>query len=156
NPAVDRDLETICLKCLQKEPGQRYVTAAALAEDLSRFLAGGPIRARALKVVQRAGGRLWERRRSVAGLLWGSALATPAIAGTFVGWRSYTRWRSGLIFFETTGPPLLAEILDEAGETSLVRTTVPMAEPLSLPAGEYQVMLSAAGFAPQRYRFTAE
>jgi serine/threonine protein kinase len=53
NPAVDPDLETICLKCLQKDPAQRYATAEALAEDLDRYLGGEAISARSFTVMDR-------------------------------------------------------------------------------------------------------
>lgn len=54
NRAVPRDLETICLKCLEKDPRRRYVTATALAEDLERFCAGRPVFARPVPVLQRS------------------------------------------------------------------------------------------------------
>jgi WD40 repeat protein/serine/threonine protein kinase/Flp pilus assembly protein TadD len=85
-PTVPPDLETICLKCLRKEPRRRYASAEALADDLDRFLAGKPIQARPLSPLGRAA--KWARRRPMVAALW--ALVAVLAAGGFIG--ILTQW----------------------------------------------------------------
>jgi len=88
NPKVDRDLSTICLKCLEKDPKHRYASALALAEDLERWLKHEPIQARRTGIFAR--GRKWVRRNPTSALLAASLMALAAAAGWIV-------WKSELI-----------------------------------------------------------
>jgi WD40 repeat protein len=88
NPSIPRDLETICLTCLRKEPSKRYASAALLSDDLTRFLSGESINARPSSRLEKS--VKWARRRpAIAGLSMATLLATAVgIAG--IAWQWHT------------------------------------------------------------------
>ena len=88
NAKIDRDLSTICLKCLEKDPQRRYPSALVLAEDLERWLKHEPIQARRTGIFAR--GKKWVRRNPTSALLTASLIALAAAAGWII-------WKSELI-----------------------------------------------------------
>jgi serine/threonine protein kinase/tetratricopeptide (TPR) repeat protein len=93
NPIVPRDLEVICLKCLEKDPSRRYPDAQALADDLQRWLSGQPITARPVGPLTRLA--MWCRRHPLPAAL--AALLVVSVIGGFAGvtwkWREAERAR---------------------------------------------------------------
>ena len=112
NPKIDRDLSTICLKCLEKDPKRRYSSALALAEDLERWLKHEPIAARRVGPLVR--GRKWVRRNPSIAVMAAMLLALAVPLGVMV-------WKSELIRQPvTTGIAVLPfENLNDQKENSV-------------------------------------
>jgi TolB-like protein/predicted Zn-dependent protease/predicted Ser/Thr protein kinase len=89
NPKIDRDLSTICLKCLEKDPKRRYSSALALAEDLECWLKHEPILARRTGIFTR--GKKWVRRNPTSALLAASLVALAAAAAWIISRTDFTR-----------------------------------------------------------------
>jgi eukaryotic-like serine/threonine-protein kinase len=90
NPFAARDLELICLKCLEKDPLGRYPTAGALATDLGRFAAGEPVSVRAAGVVERVA--KWARRKPTLAAAYALGLVAVLLGG--LGGGAAWRWRA--------------------------------------------------------------
>jgi eukaryotic-like serine/threonine-protein kinase len=98
-PSLPRDLETICLKCLRKEPTRRYASAAAMRDDLERLLDGRPILGRPVTTVERAVG--WARRRpAVAALLGLVILLAGGLIGGIALWSAQVRQKNQRLTIE--------------------------------------------------------
>jgi serine/threonine-protein kinase len=85
NPRVNRDLETICLKCLEKDAARRYGSAQVMSDDLERWLAGEPIQARPVGKWEQA--VKWVQRRPAVAALLGTTVLVTALGFGLVTWK---------------------------------------------------------------------
>lgn len=103
NPKVPGDLETICLKCLEKDPARRYDSAGSLAAELGRFLEGRPILARPIGPLRRA--LRWCRRHPLPAGLTAAALACSIVAAGFAA-ETYRAYRHVTLALDARGKAL--------------------------------------------------
>jgi serine/threonine protein kinase len=127
-PSLPRDLETVILTCLAKEPPKRYQSAQSLASDLRAVLESRPIRARRVPPIERLVRYARQRRKTLRGAGLAAAATVLLMAGTLLGWRSYANWRLGRVVLKTDGPPLAAELFPASpGDQHLARRRLPLA-----------------------------
>jgi serine/threonine-protein kinase len=108
NPSVPRDLETICLKCLAKQPPQRYATAQDLANDLGRFLRDEPISARHSSIIGGVARALRRSRHERELSNWGAALITLGVVIALAHATSYGLHRAGFAWPIADAAPRVA------------------------------------------------
>ena len=153
-PGLPRDLETIILTCLAKDPSQRYQTAHALADDLRAVLDARPIRARRTPLHERMTRYVRKRRKAISLGSMVVAATTLLIVGSFLAWRSYNESRLGRVLLSTDGPPLTAQVLSETGDEAVGEPfAIGTHTVASLPADQYRLRVDGPGILGQTYRF---
>jgi hypothetical protein len=150
-PGMPRDLETVLLKCLAKEPARRYPTARALADDLRAFAEGRPVRARRPGPLERSARWLRKHRKTLGVAAAAAVVALGALAALTAGLEGYRESRQGSVALDTGGEALTATLLTEDDHPVRTPFTIPTQEPLTLAEGSYRLRLSHAGRPSETY-----
>ncbi|MBI5758194.1 MAG: serine/threonine protein kinase, partial [Planctomycetales bacterium] len=156
-PNLHRDFETIILKCLAKEPAQRYATAQALADDLRAFVEGRAIKARRSTLVEQAARWFKQQKRSVGVAAAAVAATIAVVVGGLIAWQMHSQAKLGYLTLNTPREgdqrAEVAEVLSLDDVPVLSPFTLPTKEPVALPEGAYRLRLTAPSKVSQSYLF---
>ncbi len=145
NSELPRDLETIILKCLSREPADRYATASDLIDDLQAYLDGQPIRARRASRLEQLAARLSHNRRQVKVAAMSVAVAMFVMIAAVIAVWSYRASQLAHLEFTTEGTGITAEIVDEFDQPVVPSFPVPATAAVPVPAGAWRIRLTAPG-----------
>ncbi len=154
NAEIPRDLANICLKCIQKIPTDRYESAEALAEDLTRFINGRPVFARPIGPIEKSRRWCWKQRKLIAT----TAVMIAVLYTGLIAWQRYLTYREDLkpkLSFITSGAPLVTVIRNDRDRKLLPDFTTPTATPVSLEAGDIRLLASKPHHLSEEFRLLA-
>ena len=143
-PDASRDLETILMKCLEKEPRDRYQTAELLADDLEAFAEGRSIKARRPSIIEQA--VRWKRhnKKAVSWALTAATTAVVALVASVALWFGWTNSQLGELKIQSNEGPIVGRLIDAKGEPTPV-FTIPTEQPMPIRDGRYTLQTWASG-----------
>ena len=154
-PHASRDLETILLKCLEKEPHARYQTAEQLADDLDAFVQDRSIKARRPSLIERATRWQRENQKVTSAVTAAIAAAVLLLAVSLAAWTTWKDSITGTVEITANDGPFVGRLIDDAG-TKSPTFAIPTLEPLPFTGGDYTLQMWSGGRMGENQRISID